>query len=117
MAVTTLTATQLALNTVSADLPVTGMTAIDATKTMEVAYPQQGKLLLVLNNTYAGEKVFTISAGEYLGLGQGAYAIAMAQADVRYLVVDSMRHKKMDGVLEISFAASTTGFVGAFLIP
>jgi hypothetical protein len=117
MAITTLTATALVLDTVSADLPVTAFTAIDADKTMQVLYPREGKLVLILNNTTAGAKVFTISAGEYLANGQGAYAITMAQDDVRFLVIDSSRFKDFDGLVSIEFADSTTGFVGALSLP
>jgi hypothetical protein len=117
MAITTLTATALVLNTVSADLPVTSFTAIDADKTMQVLYPREGKLVLVLNNTTAGAKVFTVSAGEYLSEGIGDYAITMAQDDVRFLVIDSSRFKDFDGLVSIEFADSTTGFVGALSLP
>lgn len=117
MAITTLTATALAKNTVSADLPVTSFTAIDADKTMQVAYPREGKLVLILNNTTAGSKVFTISAGDYHASGQGDYAITMAQDDVRFLVIDSDRFKDFSGLVSIEFADSTTGFVGALSLP
>jgi hypothetical protein len=117
MAVTTLTATALTKNTVSADLPVTSFTAIDADKTMKVAYPREGKLVLILNNTFAGSKVFTISAGEYIANGVGSLAITMAQDDVRFLVLDSDRFKDFDGNVSIEFADSTTGYVGALSLP
>jgi hypothetical protein len=117
MAVTTLTATALVKNTVSADLPVTAFTAIDATKTMEVLYPREGKLVLILNNTFAGAKNFTIESGDYHASGQGDLVIAMAQDDVRFLVVDSDRFKQSDGKLNITFEADTTGFVGALSLP
>jgi hypothetical protein len=117
MAVTVLTATALVANTVSASLPVTGFTAIDASKTMQVLYPREGKLVLILNNTFAGSKVFTIEAGEYLSNGIGDYAITMGQDEVRFLVIDSTRFKDFDGLVSITFAGSTTGFVGALSLP
>jgi hypothetical protein len=117
MAITTLTATALVVNTVSADLPVTSFTAIDADKTMQVSYPREGKLLLILNNTTAGAKDFSISAGEYISNGIGALTIAMAQDDVRFIVIDSSRFKDFDGKVSIEFADSTTGFVGALSLP
>jgi hypothetical protein len=117
MAITTITATALTVDTVSADLPVTAFEAINASNTISVAYPREGKLLLVLNNTFAGAKVFTVGAGDYLSNGVGAYAITMAQDDVRYLIVDSSRFKDFDGTINITFAASTTGYVGAFSLP
>ena len=117
MAYTDLTATSLAFNTCSADLPVTAGTAIDATKTMRVAYPREGKLVLVINNTTAGAKDITISAGGYHSAGQGALTQAFAQDDVRFLVVGSDRLKQQNGYVYITFAASTTGYVQAFSLP
>lgn len=117
MAVTTVTATDLAVNTASADLPVTAGTAINASNTMKVAYPREGKLFLVLNNTYAGAKVVTITAGEYISEGIGDYAISMAQDDVKFLIVDSSRFKDFDGYVNLSFEASMTGYVQAFSLP
>ena len=117
MAITTLTPTALVKNTVSANLPVAGGTAIDADKTMQVLYPREGKLLLIFNNTAAGAKDFTISAGQYISSGIGAYTFSMAQDDVRFLVLDSTRFKDFDGLVSIEFADSTTGFVQAFSLP
>lgn len=117
MAYTLLTATALAKNTISADLPITAGTAIDKTKTMHVLYPREGKLVLVLNNTYAGSSVITVSAGEYHANGIGSLAITMAQDDVRFLVLDSDRFKDFDGYINLTFDANTTGYVQAFSLP
>lgn len=117
MAVTTLTAVQLAFNTPSAESKIAGGTAIDAAKTMEVLFPKDGKLLLVINNTYAGAKVITVSAGDFTAKGLGAVAITCAQAGVYFFVPSSDQLKQSDGKLELSFEASTTGFVQAFLLP
>lgn len=117
MAITTVTPTTLVKDTFSADLPVTGMTAIDATKTFQIAYPKENKLLIVLNNTFAGAKVFTLAAGVFQAAGVGNYAMSLAQDDVRYLVVSSDRFCDADGNLNLTFEANTTGFVGAFYIP
>lgn len=117
MAVTTVTATALAVNTPSADLPVTAGTAINASNTMQIAYPREGKLYLVLNNTYAGSKAITVTAGEYLSNGIGALTVTMAQDDVFHLIVDSSRFKDFDGFINLSFAASMTGYVQAFSLP
>ena len=117
MATTTITPTTLALDTQSADLPITGGTAIVAGNDHKIAYPQQGKLLIVLNNTYAGSKDFTVGAGDFLAAGQGALTIAMAQDDVRFLVLNSDRFKDSDGNVVITVASSTTGFIMAFYLP
>lgn len=116
MAITTLTATALTVNTVSADLIPTALTAIDADKTMQVLYPREGKLLLIINVTSASDEV-TISAGEYLSNGIGAYTFSAPQNDVLYLLVDSSRFKDFDGLLSIEFSDGTTGYVGALLLP
>jgi hypothetical protein len=118
MAVTTLTAVQLAKNVMSADLPIAGGEAIVAANTMEVAFPQEGKLLLVLNNTFAGAKNITVEAGDFgIRSGIGDYVMALAQNDVRFLVVESAQFKNQEGKLVLSFEAGTTGFVQAFLLP
>lgn len=117
MAVTSLTANALVKDTVSADLVISGGTAIDATKTMQVLYPIEGKLLLVINNTFAGSKNFTLKAGSFLSAGQGDYTFAVGQNDVVYLVVSSTRFKDSDGYLNITFEDSTTGFVRAIALP
>jgi len=117
MAKTTVTATQLAFNTMSASLPVTAGTVINAANTMVIDYPNEGKLLLVLNNTYAGAKNFTIKAGDFFSSVMGDMVLALAQNEVRFLVLESARFKNSDGQIEIAFEASTTGFVMALLLP
>jgi len=119
MAITTVVPIQLVKNAMSADLPVTAGTVINAANTMEFAYPQEGKLLLILNNTTAAAKNFTISAGgsRFVASGQGPLVLALAQDDVRFVMLSSDRFLQNDGVVELSFEGSTTGFVQAFYLP
>jgi len=117
MAITAVVPTALALDTASADLKVSGLTAIDAANTMTFAYPIQGKLILILNNTYAGEKAVTVGVGDFNANGKGTLVIAMAQNAVQYVVLSSDRFKTSAGLVSISFAASMTGFVGALYVP
>lgn len=117
MATVAITPTSLVTNTVSGDLPIAGGTAIVAANTNTFAYPKEGKLLIVLNNTFAGSKDFTFSAGEFDSSGVGALTIAMAQDDVRYIVLESSRFKDKDGNVSLTYAAATTGFVQAFYLP
>jgi hypothetical protein len=117
MAVTVVTPAQLEFNTMSADLPLAAGTAIDAANTMTFLYPKEGKLLIELNNTFAGAKVFTFAAGVGTASGLGALALELAQDDVRYVVLSSDRLKDAAGKVTLSFAASTTGFVKAFYLP
>lgn len=117
MATTTITPTALARDVASADLPVAGLTAIVAANDHKIAFEKQDKLLIVLNNTYAGAKDFTIKAGAFNAAGLGDLVVAMAQDDVRYLTVSSDRFKQSDGNVLINVASGTTGFIGAFTLP
>lgn len=117
MSAVTVTPAQLSYNVQSADLAIASGTAIDAAEEHKIAYPQEGKLLLILNNTFAGAKDFTIKAGDFLAAGQGDLVIPMAQNDVRFLVVSSDRFKDSDGNVVITVAANTTGFIMAFYMP
>ncbi len=117
MAVTTITPTELAYDVQSADLPITAGEAIVAADTHSIAYPQEGKLIIVLNNTFAGAKNFTVKAGDFFANGQGDLVIAMAQNDVRFLVLSSDRFKDSDGNVNIEVEAGTTGFIMAFYMP
>lgn len=117
MATTTITPIDLARDVASADLPVTGLTAIVAANDHKIAFGKQDKLLIVLNNTFAGAKDFTIQSGAYNEAGVGDLVVTMAQDDVRFLVLSSARFKQSDGNVLINVAASTTGFIGAFNLP
>lgn len=117
MATVAITPTTLSVNTVSADLPITAGTAIVAANTNTIAYPKEGKLLIILNNTFAGAKVFTFAAGDYYSEGQGNLALSLAQDDVKYIVLESSRFKDSDGNINLTYEAATTGFVMAFYLP
>ena len=117
MATVAITPTTLTTNTASADLPIASGTAIVAANTNTFAYPKEGKLLIMLNNTTAASKVFTFAAGEFDSAGVGALTVTMAQNDVRFIVLESSRFKDTDGNVSLTYAASTTGFVQAFYLP
>lgn len=117
MAVVAITPTELTVGTASADLPITAGTAINAANTNTISFPKERKLLLVLNNTFAGSKAITISAGEGVAKGQGDLTLTLAQDDVKFLIVDQARHKDFDGNITLSYAASMTGYVQAFTLP
>ena len=117
MAVVAISPTELTVGTASADLPITAGTAINASNTNTITFPKESKLLLVLNNTYSGSKSVTISAGEGVAKGQGSLVLALAQDDVKFLIVDQARHKDFDGNITLSYTASMTGYVQAFTLP
>ncbi|WP_448509293.1 hypothetical protein [Immundisolibacter sp.] len=116
MATTTVTPVQIVKNVASANLPITGGTAIVAANDHAIAFPQEGKLHLILNNTYAGSKNFTIKAGSssYVASGVGDLVIALAQNDVKHLELSSDRFKNSDGNVIIQVESATTGYIQAF---
>ncbi len=76
-----------------------------------------GTIEFKLYQTPAGAKVFTFVAGVFQGAGVGNLDLSLAQDDVRYIAVSSDRFKDADGNLQITVAAGTTGFIGAFYMP
>jgi precorrin-6B methylase 1 len=117
---TTKTPTTLALNTASASLPIASQTAFTDASSFTIAYPVEGKLLLVINSTYAGANTAVIAAGDGLSSGIGALTITTAQNGVYYLVVDSSRFKTLAagaGYITMTFGTSNTGFIHAFYLP
>ena len=116
-ATATITATALVKNTISADLIPSGGTAFTDASTLEVAYPREGKLLLIINQDAADTKTVTIEAGEYTSSGVGDYTFDAGQNDVLYILVDSDRFKDFDGMLNITFWTGATGFVRAISLP
>ncbi len=116
-ATATITATALVVNTPSASFVASGGTAFTDASTLEVAYPREGKLLLIINSTYAGANTASITAGEFLGNGVGAISVTTAQDGVYYVVIDSIRCKDFDGMINITFGTSNTGFCHAFSLP
>lgn len=117
----TLTATALTLNTASANLVMSGGTAFTDATTLDVAFPQEGKLLIIINSTYAGANTATIGTGaDYIGAGVGTITVTTAQNGVYYIVVSSSRTKvgaAGAGTVNIIFGTSNTGFVRALTIP
>lgn len=78
------------------------------------------KLLLVLNNTTAATKEFTIKAGENppaVRKGLGDLVVTMLEKTQQVVAVESARFANADGTISLSFQAGSTGFVSAIRIP
>jgi len=116
-ATATITATALVVNTPSSSFIASGGTAFTDASTLEVAYPREGKLLLIINSTYAGANTAVIEAGEFISNGIGDITVTTAQNGVYYVVVESSRVKDFDGMVNITFGTSNTGFCHAFSLP
>lgn len=117
MSVTTLTAVAISKDVASADIKIAGGTAINASNSMAVEFPEEGKLLALVNNTYAGAKKVTFKAGDFISAGIGDLEASLAQNDVQAFVLSSDRFKDYEGNLNIEFEASMTGFVKVLSLP
>lgn len=86
-------------------------TAIVHGNTHSVAYPKQGKLEIEILNTYAGEKVVTVGAGDKIGAK--AKTLKLAQDEVGTIYPESAKHKDANGNVVITVASGTTGNIRA----
>ena len=84
---------------------------------MAVAYPIEDKLIVLVNNTYAGAKKVTFETGDYIAAGKGDLEESLAQNEVKAFVLSSDRFKDSDGNLNISFESGMTGFVKVLALP
>ena len=83
---------------------------------------RSAKLLIRVVNTFAGSKVATLVAGDNPP-ADASVAATVTLADgsttptVGWFVVDAAKYMQNDGTLQITVAASMTGFITAFQIP
>jgi len=115
MAVQTVTPTALAFNTGQVVTQGSG-TAIDASKTMEIAYPKDGKLLIIVDSTHANTAATFSASDVFVAAGKGTTALAVGNGIAKAIIVESDRHKLNDGVVEISWHADSLGFVQAYYL-
>ena len=117
MAETVVTPVALVRDVASVDIAMAGGTAINPANTMHIPYKKQDKLLILVNNTFAGEKKVTVKAGDFLAKGQGDLVVPILQNEVVALVLSSDRFKNADGNVVLEFEESMTGFVRALTLP
>lgn len=115
MATTTLTATALSYNTGQAITQGTG-TAINASNTMRVLYPKEGKLLILVDSDHA-DTAATFTAGSFTASGKGALTHAVGNAAMEIILVESDRLKNSDGYVYWTWAANSAGFVQCYTLP
>jgi hypothetical protein len=117
----TLTPTTLTKDaTAPTDLKIASGTAFTDATSLDCVFPQEGKLLLVINSTYAGANSVVIAAGDFIGAGVGNLTVTTAQNGVYYIPISSTRFKTGAagaGTVNITFGTSNTGFVRALIIP
>ena len=96
MATTTLTATELTINTGQAITQGTG-TAINASNTMKVLYPKQGRLLILIDSDHADTAATFAVSDRFVAKGKGTLEHAVGDAAMEIIVIESDRFKKEDG--------------------
>lgn len=125
MAVTEVTPTSLVKGVTEGVVTQGAGEAINTANTIEILYPKEGKLLLVVDSDHASTAA-VISAGDSgVATGLGAYTWAVGNGVSEIFLPDSDRHllKKGDGssafrgCIEISWATDSAGYLRAFYLP
>jgi hypothetical protein len=122
-----LTATALTKNTVSDDLTMTGGTAFTDASSHTFYLRQEGKQILLVDNTYAGTTTVTVAAGEYIGAKAVSFDVAQSYSLVA-IDLSSFNVKAFGtgtdatgtdvaGVATITFSTDGTGYVRVISLP
>ena len=121
MAVTSVTLTELTLNTASADLPIASWTAIsNGSDGFSLDMTGVGSPVLIgFSDGGGAADDVTITAGDRPPAqlqGQGNLTITMAASDVKYIVLESGRFEQNDSKIRGTVAANASKMI-AFLLP
>jgi len=111
MANTVITPIDITEGSLSTIATLASSTAIVAANTHSIAFPKQGRLEIEIQNTFAGEKVVTVAAGDKIGAK--AETLKLAQDAVATIYPDSSKHKDANGNVVITVASGTTGTIRA----
>ena len=117
MAITVITPTLMVKDEV--DVITAGVgTAIDDSNTMTITYPKNGKLLVIIDSNHAST-VATIGISDYFtGKGQGTKTMTVADTAMSMMIIgDSARYKTKAGLISISWATNSAGFLHAYYLP
>lgn len=111
--------TSLALSGGTAE--AAGTTIVVANGANIAAAGETARLLLVVKNTNASDRVVTIKAGvnpPAALAGQGDLAVTVAATSgVQFITLESARFAQADGSINVDFAASMTGSLAAYRLP
>jgi|TARA_Y100000817_G_scaffold283135_1_gene248864 hypothetical protein len=121
MAVTSVTLTELTLNTASADLPIASWTAIsNGSDGFSLDMTGVGSPVLIgFSDGGGAADDVTITAGDRPPAqlqGQGNLSITMAASDVKFVTLESGRFEQNDSTIKGTVAGNNTTMV-AFLLP
>ena len=114
MAETTVTPTQLSFNT-GVEISQGAGEAINTANTMHFAYPNAGKLLIVIDSDHA-DTAAVVGAGDFVAAGKGTTTIAVGNGKSYLFIPESDRHVDEDGNVVLSWAENSAGFVRAFYL-
>jgi hypothetical protein len=109
--------------TTPTSIPIASGTAFTDASSHTIALPIDGKVILMINSTYAGANTVVIAAGDGLAAGKGSLTIVTAQNGCYYVDLSSDRFKTFytgtggNGLVTITFGTSNTGFIHGLLLP
>jgi hypothetical protein len=78
------------------------------------------RLIIRVDNTFAGAKIFTIRAGIYppaFRASMGDLAISILSSSKAYFFIEAARFLQADGSINVDYEAAMTGTVYAILVP
>lgn len=116
MATVAISPTTLSMNTGQAITQGTG-TAIVPANTNTIAYPREGKLAILIDSDHANTAVTFAVSDHFSALGQGTLTVAVGNAAMQLVIVDSARFKLTSGSLSIAYHADSAGFIQAYYLP
>ena len=124
MAYTEITPTSVSLDT-AFTVGGTSGTAINASNTMEIPYPKQGRLLIIiLSSNNATQPIFAAGYGVASGLGAlEPDAITSGVLNGFVLSSDRLVNKvgsgtnTLKGILSVTWEASSAGYLAAYYLP
>ena len=93
-------------------------TAINTSNTMTIIYPENGKLMIVIDSNHADTGCIIGASDYFTGKGQGSTTILVPDTEAHIFIVgDSARYKTKAGLISISWVANSAGFLHAFYLP
>lgn len=96
----------------------TTITSQMITDGVQVRFPRDGKLLIVVTNTAGSAKTVTLKAGDGIAKNQGNLTRQLAASTGTWVIrpEPSSRFKDKDGFLQLQFESGITGTIAALQI-
>ena len=117
MAITVITPT-LMVKDEADDITAGVGTAINTANSMTIAYALNQRVLIVIDSNHADTAAIIGVSDYFTGKGQGTKTIAVADTKISMFIVgDSARYKTKAGLISITWATNSAGFLHAFLLP